>query len=126
LPTHDPSLPPSIQHQIRLKTLPRRQWKITRNPALKAQIDRLQISFTRQLNEWRNSEWSNALESLFSEDQSLWKMIKRVMWFPTPSHTVQGPEGVVLSEAGKAEALVDSLKLYFNRWTTRRTRHSLG
>jgi hypothetical protein len=60
------------------------QWQITRNSALKAQINRLQRSVTRQLNEWRNGQCSDALESLCSEDQSLRKMTKRVMRVSTP------------------------------------------
>jgi hypothetical protein len=30
---------------------------------------------TNQLKEWRNNQWSNTLESLDPEDQSLWKII---------------------------------------------------
>jgi hypothetical protein len=63
----------SIQNETRLKNRVRRQWQLTRDPALKAQINRLQKSVTYQLNEWRNEQWSVALESLDSEDQSLWK-----------------------------------------------------
>jgi hypothetical protein len=79
-----PSLPISIQDEIRLKNRLRRQWQITRDPALKAQINCLQRSVTWQLNEWRHVEWSDALKSLGSEDQSLWKMTKRVVRVPTP------------------------------------------
>jgi hypothetical protein len=57
---------------------------MTSGTALKAQINRLQRSVTWQLNEWRNDQWSDALESLCSEDQSLWNMNKRVMRVPTP------------------------------------------
>jgi hypothetical protein len=32
------------------------------------------MSVTCRLNEWGNEHWSDALESLDSEDQSLWKM----------------------------------------------------
>jgi hypothetical protein len=66
-----PPLPASIQDQIRLKNRLKRQWQITRDPALKAQINRLQRSVTWQLNEWRNGQWSDALESLCIEGQSL-------------------------------------------------------
>jgi hypothetical protein len=79
-----PLLSASIQDEIRLKNRLRRQWGFTRNPSLKAQISRLQSSVTWQLNEWRNDRWNDALESLGSEDQSLWKMTKRVMRVPTP------------------------------------------
>jgi hypothetical protein len=64
-----PPLPASIQDEIRLKNRLRRQWQITRDPTLKAQINRLQRSVTYHLNEWRNGQWSDALESLCSEDQ---------------------------------------------------------
>jgi hypothetical protein len=80
-----PPLPASIRDEIRLKTRLRRHWQITRDPALKVQINRLQRSVTWQLNEWRNGQWSDALVSLCSEDQSLWKMTERVMRVPTPS-----------------------------------------
>jgi hypothetical protein len=41
-----PPLPASIQDKIRLKNRPRKQWQITKDPALKAQINRLQRSVT--------------------------------------------------------------------------------
>ena len=49
----------------------RRQWKFTRDPALKAEVNRLQRSVTHQLQEWRNDQWSDTLEALHPEDQSL-------------------------------------------------------
>jgi hypothetical protein len=108
-----PSLPASVQDEIRLKNRLRRQWQITRDPAVKAQINRLQRSVAWQLKEWRNGQWSDELESLCSEDQSLWKMKKRVMRVPTPSPPLQGPGGVALSDSEKAEALADSLEAQF-------------
>jgi hypothetical protein len=80
-----PPLPASIQNEIRLKNRLKRQWQVTRDPALKVQVNRLQRSVTYRLNEWRNEKWSDTMESLDSEDQSLWKMTKRVMRVPTPS-----------------------------------------
>jgi hypothetical protein len=83
------------------------------DPALKALINCLQRSVTWQLNEWRNDQWSDALESLGSEDQSLWKMTKRVMRVPTPSPPLQVPEGLALSDSEGAEALADRLEAQF-------------
>ena len=48
---------------------------------MKAETNRLQKSVTRLLNEWRNDQWSATLESLNPEDQTLWRMTKRVMDF---------------------------------------------
>jgi hypothetical protein len=78
-----PPIPAGIQDEIRLKNRLRRQWQVNRDPALKAEVNRLQRSVTRRL-EWRNDQWSATLESLDPEDQSLWKMTKRVMRVPTP------------------------------------------
>jgi hypothetical protein len=79
-----PPIPVGIQDEIRLKTRLRRQWQVTRDPTLKAEVNRLQRSVTRWLNEWSNDQWSATLESLHPEDQSL-RMTKRVMRVPTPS-----------------------------------------
>jgi len=53
-PRDDPRPPitAGIQDEIRLKNRLRRQWQIIRDPALKAEVNRLQRSVTRQLNEW--------------------------------------------------------------------------
>jgi hypothetical protein len=74
-----PPLPAVIRDEIRLKNRLKRQWQVTRDPALKARVNRLQRSVTVRLNEWRNEQWSDVLESLDSVDQSLWKLTKRVM-----------------------------------------------
>jgi hypothetical protein len=65
---------------------------------------------THQLNEWRNDQWSGTLESLDPEDQSLWKMTRRVMRIPTPSPPVVTPGGTDLSDSEKAKVLADSLE----------------
>jgi len=88
-----PPVPTGIQDEIRLKNRLRRQWQITGDPALKAEVNRLQSSVTRRLNERRNDHWSATLESLDPEDQSLWRMTKRVMRVPTPFSPSGHPRG---------------------------------
>jgi hypothetical protein len=94
-------------------------------PRSESPENRLQRLVTWQLNECRNCRWSDALESLFSEEQSLWKMTKRVMRVPTPSPHLQMPGGLVLSDSEKVEALADSLESQFQPLDNRRTRPSL-
>ena len=67
------------------------------NPALKAEVNNLQRSVTRRLNEWRNEQWSKTLESLNPEDQTLRRVTKRVMRVPTPS-TPCSPRSELLSQ----------------------------
>jgi hypothetical protein len=97
-PRPDPRsfLTASIQDEILLKIRLRRQWQVTRDPALKAQANRLQRSATYRLNEWRNEQWSDTQESLDSEDESLRKMTNMVMRIPTVSP---------LASAGRTMAL---------------------
>jgi hypothetical protein len=47
-----PPIPARTQDEIRLKNRLRRQWQITRDPAPKAKVNRIQRSVTYQLNEW--------------------------------------------------------------------------
>jgi hypothetical protein len=78
-------MPARIRDKVPLKNRLRRQREVSRNPALKAGVNRLQKSVTRKMKDWRNDQWSVTLESLVPEDQSLWKMAKRVMTVPTLS-----------------------------------------
>jgi hypothetical protein len=88
-----PPIPAGIQDEIRLKNRLRRQWQVTREPTLRVEVNRLQRSVTNRLNEWRNDQWSATLESLHLEDQSLWRMTKRVMRVPTPFPPLVTPGG---------------------------------
>jgi len=97
-PHDDPRspIPAGIQDVILLKNWLRRQWQFTRDPALKAEVSRLQRSVTHQLNELRNDQWSETLESLEPQDQSLSKLTKQEMRVRTPSPPGY-PAGVSLS-----------------------------
>jgi hypothetical protein len=53
-----PTIPAGIQDEIRLKNRLRRQWQVTRDTTLKAEVNRLQRSVTRRHNEWRDQQWS--------------------------------------------------------------------
>jgi hypothetical protein len=88
----------------------RRQWQITSDPALQAEVNRLQTTVTSRLNEWRNDQWSATLQSLDPEDQLLRRKTKRVMKILTPSPPLVTPGGIALSDSEKAEALADNLK----------------
>ena len=46
-----PQTPEGIQDEIRLKNRLRRRWQVTRDPALIPEVNRLQRSVTRRLNE---------------------------------------------------------------------------
>jgi hypothetical protein len=113
-----------IQDEIRLKYRLRRQWQVTRDPILRAEVNRLQRSVTRQLKEWRNVQWSATLESLDPENQSLWRMAKRVMRVPTLSALVTPGESLSQTPR-KPKPLLTLWRLSFSRWPTLRSRQLL-
>ena len=110
----DPGLPipAGIRDEIRLNNRLRRGWQVTSDPVLRAEVNHLQRSVTRRLNEWRNDQWSKTLESPDPEDQSMWRMTKRVMRVPTPSPPGHAG-GIALSDFENAEALADCLETQF-------------
>jgi hypothetical protein len=105
-------IPAGIQDEIRLKNQVSRYWRINRNPALKADVIRLQRLVTTRLNDWRKEHCGATLESLDSEDNSLWGMTKRMIRVPTPSHPGH-PGGIALSDSEKAEALSEGMEPQF-------------
>jgi hypothetical protein len=96
-----------------LKNRLKRRWQVTRDPTLKARVNRLQRSVTHRLNECRNEQWSDALESLDSANQSLWKLTIRVMRVPTPSPPLLVPGGLALYDSEKTETQAGSLEAQF-------------
>ena len=97
-----------------LKNRLRRQWQITRDPALKAEVNRLQRSVTRRLNEWRNDQWSATLESrgpiAVEDDQAGDESSYTISPMVTPG-------GIALSDAEKAEDFADNLEAQFQTVT---------
>ena len=110
-----PRISAYIQDTIRPKTRLRMQWKITLDPALTAEVNRLQKSVTRRLNEWSNDQWSARHEAICPEDQSLWQMTKWVMSVPTPTLPLVTPGKLVLSDSEKAEAIAENLEAHFQQ-----------
>ena len=108
-----PLIPDGIQDEIRLSETVRRQWQIIRDLAPTVKVNRLQMSVTRRLNECRNEQWSATLESLYPEDQSLWRMTKLGMKILTPSPP-WSPWGSLSQTLRKPKPLPTVRKLSFN------------
>jgi len=119
-----PPIRAGIQDEIRLKSRLRRQWQVTRDTTLRSEVNRLQRSVTRQLNDWRNDRWNATLESSDPENQSLWRKTMRVTRVPTPSPSMVTP-GESLSQTEKAEALSDTLETQFQPVADIRSRQLL-
>ena len=71
-------------------------------PATKNQINCLQRWIDFGLKEWRNTQWSDALESLNPDDQSLWKITEWVMRILDHNPLLPVPGGLICSDSKKA------------------------
>jgi hypothetical protein len=110
-----PLISAGIQDEIRLKNRLRRRWQVTRDLALKAEVNNLQRSVSSRINKWRNDQWSATLESFDPEDQTLWMMTKRVMRVPNPSPP-WSPQGESLCQIlSKLKPLSTTWRLSFSR-----------
>jgi len=90
------------------------QWQFTRDHVRKAEVNRPQRSVSRLLNEWKNDQWSVTIESLDSEDQSLWRFTRRVMRVLIRLHTLVTPMGSLSDTLKKPKPLQTIWKLSFN------------
>lgn len=105
-----PPIPMEIVDLIAEKNRARRISRRTRHPIDKATTNRLSHEVKYALRNFRNSQWEQTLQSLTTEDNSLWRMSKALrsttQFFP-PIH---GPDGVAYAEQEKAEAFARCLQ----------------
>lgn len=108
------TLPEHLLAQIKHKNRVAKEWKLTRNPATRRLLNRLQRELKVALNEHRNQRWSERLSALKVDDNSLWQatqqFTQRRARMP-PLHGERG--GLVFSAEDKANALADAFELQF-------------
>ena len=102
------STPPMILANILEENRLKRQWQIKWDTATKNPVNRLQRCIGIKLKLWKNAQWADTIESLNSEDHSLWKMTKRVIRIPDPNQLLQVAAGLAYSDSEKSEALEDN------------------
>jgi hypothetical protein len=80
----------------------------------RTEANRLGNEVKYALIDHRNDRWERKLESLSTEDNSIWRMAKalRPDWKPIP--LIHGTLGLDFSNDEKAEAFADSLELQCN------------
>ncbi|GFX42375.1 probable RNA-directed DNA polymerase from transposon X-element [Trichonephila clavipes] len=70
------SIPLFIREKIKAKNRIRKAWQITKNPLLKSQLNRMQKEIKKDLNNHKNSKWSELLTEATPDDDSLYKLDK--------------------------------------------------
>ncbi|PSN43798.1 hypothetical protein C0J52_15506 [Blattella germanica] len=76
-------------------------------------MNRLQRSINFEVRVWKNDLWTEKLETLDTQDSSLWKMTKQLMRVQDPTPPLRTAASLALSDSDKAEALADSLEAQF-------------
>ncbi|GFW02620.1 probable RNA-directed DNA polymerase from transposon X-element [Trichonephila clavipes] len=104
----------------------RKVWQFTCSPRDKRLLNNLQNKIHRKVRSFTNKNWENTLNSLDTEDGSLWGMSKVLRKKRTPVSALKGPTGIALSDSDKAETLACSLESQFqdnivNEFSTRLT-----
>ncbi|GFT62961.1 RNA-directed DNA polymerase from mobile element jockey [Trichonephila clavipes] len=72
------SIPLFIREKIKSKNRIRKAWQITKNPLLKSQLNRMQKEIKKDLNNHKNSKWTELLTEATPDDDSLYKLVKSV------------------------------------------------
>lgn len=118
IPTKDKdiSIPQEIKDMIKIKNRAVRRASVTGYPPDKIYANQLRTLVKKELDEHRNSNWNNLLESLNDEDndhKKLWAWKKKTTKQSNSIKPIHGERGLVYSDKNKATAFADSLQLQF-------------
>jgi hypothetical protein len=104
-------LPQWIVDLIGAKNRARRLAFRTGDALDRTEANRLGNEVKYALIDHRSDRWETKLESLTTEDNSIWRMAKALRSNHKPLPPIQGANGLVFSDVDKAEAFADSLEL---------------
>ncbi|CAI6365298.1 unnamed protein product [Macrosiphum euphorbiae] len=96
-------IPNEILVEIASKNRIRREWQQTRDPATKRQLNS-KIKFIRTLLQThRQDEWDKFLNSLDINDNSIFKLNKKLLNKTPATHPLSGPNSLLYSAKDRAE-----------------------
>jgi len=103
-------LPQRIRLLIQEKNRVRRRFQRTRDPILGRLKNRLQSQVHEEISQLKQDRWTQKIQSLQTEDNSLWRLQKVLRNPYKPLSPIHGTQGVKYTNADKAEAFADSLE----------------
>lgn len=99
-----------LRQLIAEKRRARRAYQTLRDPASKRTLTALSNKVKRLLATEKNDSWKHHLESLSTQDTSLWRTTKSLLNHRSHLQPLHGTQGLVYTPADQAEALADSLE----------------
>ncbi|GFV39436.1 probable RNA-directed DNA polymerase from transposon X-element [Trichonephila clavipes] len=111
------SEPPFVQgelkHLLQERNKARKLWQFTRFPRHKTDLNRLQNKIKRKVGQYRQQVWEEHLTSLDAEDGSLWGTARAFRKKASPISSLNGPNGIALSDTNKTDLIAQSLESQF-------------
>ena len=108
------NVPTHIMDLIREKRRARRRAQISLDPTDRTTANRLIQQVRSELRQLRESRWTDLVESLDTEDNSLWRLSKALRSAKSAPRPLHGRNGLVYSDTNKAEAFADHLEDQFS------------
>jgi hypothetical protein len=107
-------LPPEIAQEISAKNRLRRVWQRTHDSAIKRQLNH-KIAFIRLiLRTHKQDEWDKFMTTLDTNDNTIFKLNKKLLEKSPAAHPLSGPTGLIYSAADKAELFADTFQIQFS------------
>ncbi|GFV08998.1 uncharacterized protein TNCV_3822401 [Trichonephila clavipes] len=111
------SEPPYVQgelkHLFRKRNRARKLWQFTKFPQHKTELNRIQNKIKRKVGQYRQQVWEEHLTSLDAEDGSLRGTARTFRKKASPISSLNGPNGIALSDTNKTELISLSLESQF-------------
>ena len=112
VPLKKDCLPIDIKSLIRSRNKLRIAFRVSLNPNIKREINRLNRLIKSALKEHFNERWEEMVSNLEPDTGSLWRISKSLKRERrSVSHPLHGPHGLVYGDDEKAEVFADSLEL---------------
>jgi hypothetical protein len=110
------TLPINIREQIKHRNRLKRQARLTGDPRINTEANRLTNQIKKQIKEHKNKRWTDKLNSINTENPNeLWKMTKALTKnTKTNIPTLHSRQGLVFSDEEKAEAFADTFESQFS------------
>jgi len=110
-------LPPDIVKEIEIKNHLRREWQRFRDPLVKRRLN-CKIKFIRLiLKTHRADEWDHFLDTLDTQDGSIFKLNKKLLNKTPAVHPLIGPNGLMYKDEEKVELFADTYERQFKSTT---------
>lgn len=103
-------LPVEIRQLIKEKRQARKRAQRTLDPEDARTASRLNNQLREALKEYHEEQWNHKLETLNSDKNGMWKLIKSMKTTKQQIPPLQGPNGTAYTREEKAETLADSIQ----------------